>query len=133
MLPYILTAGHNTYGVCIPLYLKEIKSLPIVAPTVFTGFLEHGDFTVRRADGCHNGVSPDMVIEKSYNADVKQKTGLTGITLNPAARTQWLYTKPITAAVSGQLKAMLNTCSDTTGTTSSRSGKCHRCERCPRC
>jgi hypothetical protein len=74
MLPYILTAGHNTYGVCIPLYLKEIKSLPIVAPTVYTGFLEHGDFTVRRADGCHTGVSPDMVIEKSYDADIQQKT-----------------------------------------------------------
>jgi hypothetical protein len=92
MLPYILTAGHNTYGVCLPLYLKEMKSLPIVAPTVYTGFLKHGDFTVRRADGCHNGVSPDMVIEKSYDADIQHKTGLTCITLNPATRTQWLYT-----------------------------------------
>ena len=30
------------------------------------------------------------------------------ITLNAAARTKWIYTKPITAAVSAELKSMLN-------------------------
>ena len=54
------------------------------------------------------GVSPDMLLEQTYNADAKDKTGIDGITLNIAARTIWVYTKPVTAAVSTQLKTMLH-------------------------
>ena len=68
----------------------------------------NGAFVGRRADGHHNGVSPDMLLEHTYNADDKEKSGLDGITLNVAARTKWVYTKPVTAAVSTQLKTMLH-------------------------
>ena len=54
------------------------------------------------------GVSPDMLLEQTYNADAKDKTSIDGITLNIAARTIWVYTKPVTAAVSTQLKTMLH-------------------------
>ena len=54
------------------------------------------------------GVSPDMLLEQTYNADAKDKTSIDGITLNFAARTIWVYTKPVTAAVSTQLKTMLH-------------------------
>ena len=41
-----------------------------------------------------------------YNAQVKQKQGLCGITLAPKAQTKWLYTKPIVAEVAGKMKVM---------------------------
>ena len=62
----------------------------------------------RRSDGHHNGVSPDMLLEQTYNADAKEESGLDGIPLNVAARTKWVYTKSVTAAVSAQLKSMLH-------------------------
>ena len=52
-----------------------------------------GAFVGRRADGCHNGVSPDMLLEQTYNADAKEGSGLDGITRNVAARTKWIYSK----------------------------------------
>ena len=42
-----------------------------------------------------------------YNAQVKQKQGLCGITLAPKAQTKWLYTKSIVAEVAGKMKVML--------------------------
>jgi len=62
----------------------------------------------RRAHGSHNAVSPDMLLEQTYNADAKEESGLGGITLNVAARTKWVYTKCVTAAVSSELKSMLH-------------------------
>ena len=49
-----------------------------------------------------------MLLEQTYNADAKDKTGIDGITLNIAARTIWMHTEPVTAAVSTQLKTMLH-------------------------
>jgi len=67
----------------------------------------NGAFVGRRADENHNAVSPDMLLEQTYNADAKEESVLDAITLNIAARTKWVYTKPVTAAVSAQLKSML--------------------------
>ena len=108
MVPYLVATGHHKYSVYLPLYLKEMATLQENAPEVYFRYTEYGDFTIRRAEGRHNGVSPDMVLEQTYNNDLKQKQGLCGITLNPLARTKYLYTKPITAALSGKLKRMLN-------------------------
>ncbi len=100
MLPYLTAAGHFKYGQqSLPLYLSEMKKLPITAPEVHTALM-HGAFVGRRAAGTHNAVSPDMLLEQTYNADAKEQSGLDGITLNEAARTKWIYTKPITAAIS---------------------------------
>lgn len=107
MIPYIVAAGHHKYGVYLPLYLNDMNQLPTTYPTLHKRYIDHGDFTIRRTDGKHNGVSPDMVLEQSYNADLKNKQGLSGITLNEKAQTKWLYTKPVVAAASGQFRNML--------------------------
>ena len=65
----------------------------------------------RRSDGCHNSitaVSPDMLLEQSYNADVKEESGLDSITMTEAARTKWVDIKPLTAAISSQFMEMLH-------------------------
>lgn len=49
-----------------------------------------------------------MLLEQTYNADAKEASGLDGITLNPAARMKWVYTKPLTAAISAELKSTLH-------------------------
>ena len=84
-----------------------MKKLPETAPDVHSALM-NGAFVGRRSDGHHNGVSPDMLLEQTYNADAKEESGLDGITLNVAARTKWVYTKSVTAAVSAQLKSMLH-------------------------
>ncbi len=105
---YLTAAGHYKYGQqSLPLYLSEMKNLPDTAPVVHEA-LVNGAFVGRRADGHHNGVSPDMLLEQTYNADAKEESGLDGITLNAAARTEYVYTKPVTAAISAQLKSMLH-------------------------
>ena len=70
--------------------------------------LLNGAFVGRRSDGYHNAVSPDMLLEQTYNADAKEKSGLDAITTNEAMRSKWVYTKHITSAASTQLKSMLH-------------------------
>ncbi len=48
-----------------------------------------------------------MILAQTYNADAKEESGLDGITLNEVARTKWVYTKPITAAIASQFKDMM--------------------------
>lgn len=108
MLPYLAAAGHYKYAQqSVPLYLSEMKKLPETATEIHQAFLDVA-FVGRRTAGEHNAVSPDMFLEQTYNADVKEESGLDGITLNKAARNKWVYTKPITAAVSAELNAMLH-------------------------
>ena len=108
MLPYLTATGHYKYGQqSLPLYLTEIKKLPEAAPDVNEALMA-GVFVGRRAEGKHNSVSPDMLLEQTYNAVAKEVSGLDGITLKPAARMKWVYTKPITAAISAELKSMLH-------------------------
>ena len=113
MLPFLTAAGHYKYGQqSLPLYLHEMKQLPDTAPEVHRAFVR-GAFVSRRCEGHHNAVSPDMLLEQTYNADAKEVSGLQGITRKKAARTKWVYTKSVTAAVSNQLKAMLHLNSET--------------------
>ena len=65
----------------------EIKELPHTAPVVHNA-LNKGAFVGRRADGHHNEVSPDILLEQTYNADAKGENGLECITTNYAARTK---------------------------------------------
>lgn len=46
----------------------------------------NGAFVARCAGGYQNAVSPDMLLEQTYNADTKEEGGLRGITTNPANR-----------------------------------------------
>ena len=113
MLPYLTAAGHYKYGQqSLPIYLHEMKQLPDTAPEVHEALMA-GAFVGRRTNGHHNAVSPDMLLEQTYNADAKEASGLGGITQNTAACTKWIYTKSVTAAVSSQLKAMLHLNSET--------------------
>ena len=60
MLPYLTAAGHYKHGQqSLHLYLSEMKKLPDIAPEVHIALVK-GAFVGRRADGHHNGVSPDM-------------------------------------------------------------------------
>ena len=108
MLPYLTAAGHYKYGQqSLPIFLHEMMKLPESAPEVHAAMM-NGCFVGRRSDGSHNAVSPDMLLEQTYNADAKETSGLGGLTLKPAARTKWVTTKAITACVSTRYRAMLH-------------------------
>ena len=87
-----------------------MKNWPTNSPEVHQAFLK-GAFVGRRADGCHNGVSADIVLEQTWMY-MPRKSGLDGIILHPAASNKWFYTKPITVALSSQLKSMLHLSKD---------------------
>ena len=63
---------------------KEMHDPRDTAPRVYEICVNHGNFSVRRSDGKHNGVVPDMIIEQTYNVNIKQVQGICGITLNKA-------------------------------------------------
>lgn len=108
MLPYLTAAGHYKYGQqSLPQYLYDMKNLENEAPNIYKSFVE-GNFVARRAEGSHNAVSPDMLLEQTYNADAKETSGLDGIAMKEAARAKWIYTKPLTAAASFYLKSILD-------------------------
>ena len=70
----------------------------------------------RRAEGQHNAVSSDMLLEKKYNADAKEEGGLGGITKNEASRDKWVYTRHVTAAVSSKFNAICHLKTNISGT-----------------
>ena len=109
MLPYLAAAGHYKYAQqSLPLYLHEMKHLPKEVHRI----LSDGCFVGRRLSGIHNAVSPDMLLEQTYNANAKEAGGLDGKTLTNTASEKWVYTKPTLAAVSAQLRDMLHMQSD---------------------
>ena len=55
MIPYIVSAGHRHYAVCLPLYLTDMRGLVEAAPDVHTEFL-NGNFCVHRTTGTFNGI-----------------------------------------------------------------------------
>ena len=100
MLPYLAAAGHWIYGQqSLPVYIQEMRNLKTEIPEVHVA-LKNGAFVGRRAEGHHNAVSPDMLLEKTYNGDVKEESGLGVITENESSREKWVYARPVTAAVS---------------------------------
>ena len=98
MLPYIISAGHHKYGVCIINYLEEMRKLPEVAPGIEDLF-NSGLFTVKRAVGKFNCIWTDQALECSQNCDAKGRssgmTGLKGITMNEAAQEKWFLTQQL--------------------------------------
>ena len=107
MIPYMVSAGHRNYAVCLPLYLTDMRGLAESAPDVHTEFI-NGNFCVHRTTGTFNGIWVDLAHEQTYNRD--GKTSLSkGTSQNPAAREKYLKTAPFLNAVSQQIEDMLHT------------------------
>ena len=64
-----------------------MATLPESAPEVHTAMM-NGCFVGRRSAGSHNAVSPDMLLEQTYNANAKESSGLGGLTVKPAVCTK---------------------------------------------
>ncbi|KAM3603902.1 uncharacterized protein V6R79_003817 [Siganus canaliculatus] len=92
---------------------EEMKKLPETAPEVHEALMA-GAFVGRRVDGRHNGVSPDMLLEQTYNADAKESSGLDGITLNPASRMAGVETNPFKTATPYLINITTGQCADST-------------------
>ena len=79
------------------LCICQNEKLPDIALEVHIALVK-GAFVGRRADGHHNGVSPDMLLEQTYNADVNEESGLDVsllmLLLEPNGFTQSLLLQP---------------------------------------
>ena len=83
-----------------------MKTLQKKAPELHAALI-NGVFAGRRAEGTHNSVSLDLLLGQTYNADPKEASSLDCITLKGSAQNKLVFTKPLTAAVSAELKSML--------------------------
>ena len=82
------------------------------------------DWYEHATENCHRGVrcpiernicckeswwipqlSPDMLLEQTYDVDVKEENGLDGLTFSFAAQTWWMYTNCLIDAISAQVDA----------------------------
>ena len=107
MIPYMVSAGHRNYAVCLPLHLTDMRGLAESAPDVHTEFI-NGNFCVHRTTGTFNGIWVDLAHEQTYNRDGKTSL-MKGTSQNPAARENYLKTAPFLNAVSQQIEDMLYT------------------------
>ena len=106
MIPYMVSAGHRNYAVCLPQYLSDMRALSESAPDVYTAFM-NGKFCVHRTAGSFNGIWVDLAHEQTYNRDGKTSL-MKGTSQNPAARDKYLKTAPFLTAVSQQVENMVN-------------------------
>ena len=83
-----------------------MKTLQKKAPELHAALM-NGVFAGSCAEGTHNSVSLDLLLGQTYNADTKEASSLDGIILNQSAQNKSVFTKPLTAAVSAELKSML--------------------------
>ena len=62
MLPYIISAGHHKYRVCLVNYLEELINLTDRAPEIAEEF-NNWEFTIKWADGKFNCIWTDQALE----------------------------------------------------------------------
>ena len=107
MIPYMMSAAHRNYAVCLPLYLTDMRGLVESAPNVHTVFI-NGNFCVHRTTCMLFGIWADLAHEQTYNRDGKTSL-VKGASQNPAAREKYLKTAPFLNAVSQHTEDMLHT------------------------
>ena len=61
MIPYIVSAKHNKYSVCLSLYLCDMEKLSESYPGVYEQF-QKGNFSLRQTEGRFNGVWSDLAL-----------------------------------------------------------------------
>ena len=106
MIPFIISARHNRYAQCLPIYLKDMRSLERTHPEVYTQFT-NGNFTVRQKTGRYNGVWSDLALEQTYNREGKM-TLLKGLAANPSTQQKYIKAAPLMTKVSQSIKQMAN-------------------------
>ena len=106
MIPFMVSAAHRNYAVCLPLYLTDMRDLVESAPDVHTEFIK-GYFSVHRTTGMLYSIWADLAHEQTYNRDGKTSL-VKGASQNPAARENYLKTAPFLNAVSQQTEDMLH-------------------------
>ena len=70
MLPYFAACGHNNYAKSVWLYLQQMSTLEKNNPTVYHDFI-NGYHVIRRSERVWSGLSPDLVIEHTYEKHEK--------------------------------------------------------------
>ena len=107
MIPYMVSAAHRNYAVCLPLYLTDMRDIVESAPGAHTESI-NGNFCVHRTTGMLYGIWADLDHEQTYKRD--GKTSLVKVaSQNPAVREKYLKTAPFLNAVSKQTEDMLHT------------------------
>ena len=106
MLPYTVSSGHGKYMSCLPIYLNDMRGLPVSAPDVHEKF-ESGEFNVHQIAGDFNGVWTDLALEQTYNKEGKTSL-FKGIIQAESAREKYIKTLPFMTSVSESVKQMVH-------------------------
>lgn len=102
---YYFAHDRLNYARMIPLYLAEMKALPLNDPDVYREFLD-GNWVVNKNQSVpFCGLGADNGLEH-INRSMKVSGGLVGITLNPSARAKFFLIAPELARLAEQAKDM---------------------------
>ena len=104
MLPYIVSAGHQNYASCLPMYLRDVRELPNKHPDVHHLFMQD-NFTVHRSSGSFNGIWTDLALEQTFNREGKT-TLLRGISQKKTAKEKYIKSVPFLTKVSESVRKM---------------------------
>ena len=102
---YYFAHDRLNYARMIPLYLAEMKALPLNDPDVYREFLD-GNWVVNKNQSVpFCGLGADNGLEH-INRSMKVSGRLVGITLNPSARAKFFLIAPELARLAEQAKDM---------------------------
>lgn len=90
MLPWFAVYDHYNYSRWGPVYLADMRALPITAPEVHREFVA-GRFSIKRNKGMFNQVASDQALEH-VNRIAKVSGGIIGITHINSSRDRWCLT-----------------------------------------
>ena len=90
MLPWMTIYDHTNYARWGPVYLADMKGLPITAPEIYAEFMS-GNFVIKRSKKRFNQVPVDQATEW-MNRMCKISNGIIGITRNETARDRFCVT-----------------------------------------
>ncbi len=115
MLPYLVVAGHTNYQVSLPLYLHEMINLAAKSPSAYRFLCEEGNFAIQQKRGKHKAVPGDMIMEQTFNSDLKGPGGIKGIQLDARARQKHCLLMPIEASIAQPYNKMISASSPSKG------------------
>ena len=106
-LPYFPATGRYNYAKSVMIFLQDLVELEHTNPGAYNMFI-NGYFFVRRSDRYWAGLPPDLVIEQTLMASLKNtRSGLThGRGTDEVQILTWLYSRPAFAQLKTELSQL---------------------------
>lgn len=108
MAPWFFALNHTNYARWVPVHIRDMEILPIVAPEVHRAFCS-GKFTVKKSKARFSSIALDQGHEQE-NKVVKSTGGAVGLTEDAAALRRWMIAGPEIASMLREYETSYENC-----------------------